>query len=153
MARISYQNSSFLSFYKFDFRLLNWSFRFIHFDLRLIRFGIRFSMWTFVLHKQHSFIFNRRCLYIKQHSIVKSKIRHSFYTIFYFKFFDIVRSTFVLATFVLATFVLLFRNALWDLKISRQTLGRAPKGNGDRIRKRGFSFKTPVFNGSAKSVY
>ena len=40
-----------------------------------------------------------------------------------FKFCDTVRSTFVLATFFLAT----FRNALWDLKISFQTLGRAPK--------------------------
>ena len=41
MARISYQNSTFRSFYKFDIRLLNWTF-------------VLFAS-AFVLHKQHSF--------------------------------------------------------------------------------------------------
>ena len=48
MARISYQNSTFRSFYKFDIRLLNWTF---------VLFASAFVLLasTFVLHKQHSF--------------------------------------------------------------------------------------------------
>ena len=57
--------------------------------------------------------------YIKQHSFVKSKVRHSFYAMFFFSSF----STFVLAKFVLAAFVLFFCNALWESKISRVLLG------------------------------
>ena len=38
--------------------------RFVHFVIHFIRFGIRFSRWTFVLHRQHSFskIVNSICL-------------------------------------------------------------------------------------------
>ena len=55
MARISYQNSTFRSFYKFEIPPFKLGVRFIHFDIRFIPFGIRFSRWTFVLHKQRSF--------------------------------------------------------------------------------------------------
>ena len=75
MARISYQNSTFRSFYKFDIRLLNWTFvlfisTFVLFASAFVLLAsafvfqgghsfyinnIRFSKWTFVLHKQHSF--------------------------------------------------------------------------------------------------
>ena len=60
MARISYQNSTFHSFYKFDIRLLNWTFvlfisTFVLFALAFVFQGehsfyinnIRFSKWTF----------------------------------------------------------------------------------------------------------
>ena len=68
MARISYQNSTFRSFYKFDIRLLNWTFvlfisTFVLLALAFVFQGghsfyinnISFLRWTFVLHKQHSF--------------------------------------------------------------------------------------------------
>ena len=68
MARISYQNSTFRSFYKFDIRLLNWTFilfisTFVLFASAFVFQGghsfyinnIRFSKWTFIWHKQHSF--------------------------------------------------------------------------------------------------
>ena len=60
MARISYQNSTFRSFYKFDIRLLNWTFvlfisTFVLFASAFVFQGehsfyinnIRFSKWTF----------------------------------------------------------------------------------------------------------
>ena len=60
MARFSYQNSTFRSFYKFDIRLLNWTFvlfisTFVLFASAFVFQGehsfyinnIRFSKWTF----------------------------------------------------------------------------------------------------------
>ena len=55
---------------------------------------------------------------------------HSLHIVFFFWFFDTVRSTFVLVTLVSTTFVLFFRNALWDLKIFRQWKHSLLQGDG-----------------------
>ena len=58
MARISYQNSTFRSFYKFDIRLLNWTF--VLFISTFVLFASAFVLLAsaFVFQGEHSFYIN-----------------------------------------------------------------------------------------------